>query len=64
MEIIAMVVVSLSNMLCFLLGLHASGRTVLPRRERKEARQERQRVETILRNVDRFDGTGFGQEEV
>ena len=65
MEIIAMVVVSLLNVLCFLLGLHASGKGPgLSRKERKEVRQERQRVETILRNIDNFDGTAFGQEDI
>jgi len=65
MEIIGMVVVSLSNIACFLLGMKASGKELaLPRREQKEVRRERERVETILRNIDNFDGTAFGQEDV
>lgn len=68
MEIMAMVVLSVSNMLCFWLGMRASGKEVgLPRknpREKKEVQRERERVETILRNIDSFDGTAFGQEDV
>ena len=68
MEILEMVVLSVSNLLCFLLGMRAGRReVVLPRRrlrEKKEERMEKQRWETILRNIDNFDGTGFGQEEV
>ena len=30
----------------------------------REAKQERDRNETIMRNVDRYDGTSNGQEEV
>lgn len=68
MEIIEMVVLSVGNILCFLLGMRAGRREiVLPRRkprEKKEARVEKQRWETILRNIDNFDGTPFGQEDV
>lgn len=31
---------------------------------RKMAQEERDRINTILRNVDNYDGTGRGQEEV
>ena len=36
--------------------------------ERKEAHraaeEEKNRIETIMRNIDNYDGTGYGQEEV
>ena len=32
--------------------------------ERKEVDKERERLETIMRNIDRYDGTGLGQEEI
>ncbi len=32
--------------------------------DRKEAKRERDRVETILRNIDNYDGTADGQEDV
>lgn len=31
---------------------------------RKEAQMEQERIDRILRNVDNYDGTGRGQEEV
>lgn len=34
------------------------------RRERKEAEMEKDRMEIILNNIDRYDGTGNGQEDV
>ncbi len=30
----------------------------------KEAKKEQERVETIMRNVERYDGTANGQEDV
>lgn len=32
--------------------------------EKKEAEMEKNRYDTILRNIDRYDGTGSGQEDV
>ena len=69
-----------TNILCFLVGAKTGQRvaegkpvempTVDPmkvfreHKERKEAEREQSRIDTILRNVDRYDGTGAGQEEV
>lgn len=33
-------------------------------KDRKEAEKEQDKVETILRNIERYDGTGKGQEDV
>lgn len=33
-------------------------------RERKEVQMEQDRTAAILRNIDRYDGTGMGQEDV
>lgn len=33
-------------------------------RERKEAEREQSRIDVIMRNVENYDGTGNGQEEV
>lgn len=33
-------------------------------RERKEEERERERYEAILRNIDNYDGTGQGQEDI
>lgn len=32
--------------------------------ERKEAKREQERYDTIMRNIDRYDGTSSGQEDV
>ena len=32
--------------------------------DRKEAERQRNRVDTIMRNIDNYDGTSFRQEEV
>ena len=34
------------------------------RREKKAAEEEQSRIDTILRNVERYDGTGLGQEDI
>ena len=80
MEIILMAIMSLSNIACFVLGAKVmqkaqkDERIVLPafdnlKRERdnrakKEAEMEQQRVDTIMRNIENFDGTSYGQEDV
>lgn len=33
-------------------------------RERKEAEREQDRIDTILRNIEAYDGTAKGQEDV
>lgn len=37
---------------------------VIERKQRKEAEMEQDRKDTILRNIDRYDGTAKGQEDV
>lgn len=39
-------------------------RAIRDKREQKEAEMEADKVETILRNIDRYDGTARGQEDV
>jgi hypothetical protein len=34
------------------------------REERKEQQREQERIDTILRNIESYDGTGSGQEDV
>ena len=33
-------------------------------RDKKEARMEQDRIDTIMRNIEGYDGTGRGQEDV
>lgn len=39
-------------------------KAIRDKREQKEAEMEADKVETILRNIDRYDGTARGQEDV
>ena len=34
------------------------------REDKREAKREQDRIDTILRNIENYDGTGNGQEEV
>ena len=80
MEALLMAVMAASNILCFLIGAKVGQKVVkgeeveLPKvnpmeayrehQERKEAERVKDKVETILRNIDNYDGTPNGQEEV
>lgn len=80
MDIIEVAVIGLFNIVCFYLGAKVGQKVVkgetieLPsvnpielvreRREKKEAEIEQNRIDTILRNIEAFDGTSKGQEDV
>ena len=80
MEVLLLLVMGAVNIACFLIGAKigqkaAKGEpielpTVNPmelvqeHREKRAAQEERDKVETILRNIESYDGTGFGQEDV
>lgn len=80
MEVLLMAVMAASNILCFLIGAKVGQKVVkgeeveLPtlnpmeiyrtQQERKEAERVKDKMDTILRNIDNYDGTPNGQEEV
>ncbi len=78
MEVLLLVVMGLVNIACFMIGAKvgqtvAKGEAVeLPNpvkavedhRARKEAEMAQSRIDTILRNIESYDGTDYGQEEV
>lgn len=80
MDIIEVAVIGLFNIVCFYLGAKVGQKVVkgetieLPsvnpielvreHREKKEAEIEQNRIDTILRNIEAFDGTSKGQEDV
>lgn len=83
MEVLFMAVLvlfSLSNILCFLIGAKVGQKvtkgeevqipTVNPmevyreHRENKEAERRQRELDTIMRNIDNYDGTPQGQEDV
>ena len=77
---ITAVIVSALNIACFFIGAKIGQKVdrgemirvpgVNPfkayeeRRDRKEAEAEQKRLETILGNIERYDGTDSGQQEV
>ena len=80
MELLLLAIVSLSNITCFLIGARVGQKVVkgeevkLPtvnpmevireQQERREAEKRQSKYEAILANVDRYDGTSGGQEDV
>lgn len=80
MDILLILVVGTLNIACFFIGAKvgqkvAKGENIeLPqidpmkaireREDRREARKEQERIDTIMRNIESYDGTGSGQEDV
>ena len=68
------------NIACFLIGVNVGQKTskgemveitvpdpmqaIKDHRERKEAEREETKMEVILANVENYDGTGMGQQDV
>ena len=73
-------IASLSNIACFVIGAKvgqtvSKGETIetptvnplkayRENKAQKEAEAEKNKIDTILRNIDNYNGTGYGQEEV
>lgn len=80
MEILIILAVGALNIVCFFVGakvgqtvnkgepLEAPGlnpmQAIREARERKEARREQSKFDTIMQNVEVYDGTGAGQKDV
>jgi hypothetical protein len=84
MDVVLILCVCLTNVVCFILGakvgqMAARGEPVsvsvpnpisaaIERKERKEemeeVNREREKIDTILENIDNYDGTPFGQKDV
>jgi hypothetical protein len=78
--ILLILVVGALNIACFFIGAKVGQKVVkgeaveLPKvdpmkplreqRERREAKREQDRYDTILRNIDSYNGTDEGQEEI
>lgn len=78
--LIVMVTITLLNVSCFLIGAMVGQKVVkgekieLPKlnpmeiykehQEKKEVEKEKDKLETILRNLEKYDGTGNNQEDV
>lgn len=80
MEVLMLLVAGGMNVLCFYIGAKVGQTvvkgeeiempTVNPfkayqeHQERKEADREKTKIETILQNIDNYDGTGSNQKDV
>ena len=80
MEVLLMAVLAASNIMCFYIGAKVGQKTAKGEevetptinpfkayREmeaKKEAEREQSKFDTIMRNIDNYDGTSYGQEEV
>lgn len=80
MEALLLMVMGLTNIACFMIGVNVRQKvdrgeevklpTLNPmeiQREKQakhEAEMEKSRLDTILRNIDNYDGTDYRQEEV
>lgn len=80
MEILLLLVACAMNIVCFYIGARVGQtvskgekvempsmnpmKAVREHQDRKEAQREQDRYEAILRNIDAYDGTNGGQEDV
>lgn len=80
MEVLLLAVMGAVNILCFMIGARVGQQTAkgekveLPtinpleayreREAKKEAEKEQDKFDTILRNIENYDGSSRGQEEV
>lgn len=80
MEVLILLIAGAMNIACFLIGAKvgqkvSKGETIetptlnplkafREHEAKKEAEMEQNKLDTILRNIERYDGTGNGQEDV
>jgi hypothetical protein len=80
MDLLTIVAISLLNIICFITGAIVGQKVVKGEKielhklnpmeiyrdnqEKKEAAKEMDKLETIMRNIERYDGTSRGQEDV
>jgi hypothetical protein len=78
MEVLLLLVMGVMNIACFMIGVNVRQKVdkgeevrlpspmdaVRAQQERKEAEIEKSRMDAILRNIDNYDGTASGQEDV
>ena len=80
MDVVMLLAICFCNLACFLAGAKVGQKVVngepietpsvspmkayKEHKAQKEAEAEKNRIDTILRNIDNYNGTGYGQEEV
>ena len=80
MEVLLLSVMGVVNILCFMIGAKVGQnvskgkevempninpfRAIEEHRAKREAQKEQDRISKIMANIDSYDGTGYGQQEV
>jgi hypothetical protein len=80
MEVLLLVAMAASNIVCFMVGAKVGQKVskgeevelpnlnpleaVREHNAKKEAEYQQRVNETILRNIESYDGTGYGQEDI
>lgn len=80
MEVLLIAIVGVLNILCFVLGAKVGQtivkgenielpkinpiQTIKESKARKEVERQQDKLNTVLRNIERYDGTSRGQEDV
>lgn len=80
MELLLVFIVSALNIVCFMVGAEVGQKVAMGEKvelptinplkiarehnDRKQAEMEQDKFDTILRNIECYDGTGKGQEDV
>lgn len=78
MEVLLFAVMAISNIVCFIIGAKVGQavskgekietpdplKAYREREAKREAQKEQNRLDTIMRNIEAYDGTGNGQEDV
>ena len=80
MEVLLFAVMAAANIVCFIIGAKVGQavskgekietpsidplKAYREREAKREAQKEQERLDTIMRNIEAYDGTGNGQEEV
>lgn len=80
MEVLLLLVMGLTNIVCFFIGAKVGQKVskgepieipninpiqaLREREDKKQAQWEQDRIDTIMRNIESFDGTSKGQEDV
>ena len=80
MDVALLLTMCFCNLACFLAGAKAGQTVIKSEpmktpsvspikayrehKQQKEAEAEKSKIDTILRNIDSYDGTGYGQEDV
>lgn len=80
MEILLILTVGALNVACFFVGAKVGQKVakgepievkvpspmqaIREREDKREAKREQDRIDTIMRNIENYDGTGNGQEDI